>query len=925
MSTSRREFLGGAAAAAGAALTSSCTAQSTTQSDAANTAASGCDPAKSKPLSQGVAGSIPATMPMGSGAPLGGIGTGFVEIRADGCFYEWQIFNSGPWAQNAPSTTSMPTHGAQYLRFLIRTQKSSERLSQIRRLYLRSDENDLYTYPYLQDIDSIDYTSTFPMTNLRYNDETLPVRASARAFSPFIPGRARDSATPGFHVVFTLENTSQETVSVSLSGFLDNPLASALPERQLTNSISQDKDTTSLFLKTDAQANFPSGIGSMCFSVTGGEHSYVAGTFQEYALPGKVHWTTPRTSRMLLDALDELSQKGRLPDSNGSTDPSATLLTDAQIEALSDAELQVEVDALSKDALLARIFNDARDADPATFAKARKDLLKEIRKNLLDNDRGKRLTWGTGVLASSVSLAPGQKVDVRFTVSWFFPHHLTAQGRSMGHMYANWFNDAADVNRYLCTNYETHLAGTSTFARTLADTSLGESMAFAWASQLSTTVFNTWWTKDDSYAIWEGLGCCGLSTTDVDYQGSFPVVALFPELKLGQMKHIIASQNSLGQVPHNYDGDVNAVDNGFARVDMNSQFVMMVCRDYLWTADKEYLESMWPHVVRAMAFTQSLDTNGDALPDRDTGLQSYDQWRMRGTPSYIASLWIGALRAGIRIADDAGKPEDAQRWSDLLSKASESFDRLLFNGQYYSLWVDGSERDELCMTDQISGEWFSHLIGLPTTISTKNLNQSTESIFKNNFNKEFGLHNATAPRGGLGLLTLTNLQAGGVWSGVEYAFASFLMDHGRYTDGVKIVEAIHQRYLRAGQPWNHVECGGHYSRAMSSWATLLAATGFKPDLPNETLTMIPTVPGDFRAPWVTSSGFGTICRTGRSLSISCAYGELRFASLKLDVAEPRARLGNEALSARTTVKDSLTTMKFNVPIVLRADRVLTIA
>jgi uncharacterized protein (DUF608 family) len=30
---------------------------------------------------------------MGSGAPLGSIGTGFVEIRPDGCLYEWQIFN----------------------------------------------------------------------------------------------------------------------------------------------------------------------------------------------------------------------------------------------------------------------------------------------------------------------------------------------------------------------------------------------------------------------------------------------------------------------------------------------------------------------------------------------------------------------------------------------------------------------------------------------------------------------------------------------------------------------------------------------------------------------------------------------------------------------------------------------------------------
>jgi uncharacterized protein (DUF608 family) len=150
------------------------------------------------------------------------------------------------------------------------------------------------------------------------------------------------------------------------------------------------------------------------------------------------------------------------------------------------------------------------------------------------------------------------------------------------------------------------------------------------------------------------------TTMDVDYQGSFPVLALFPDLKLSQMKRILLHQNTIGQVPHNYPGNVDQADDGFARVDMNPQFVMMVCRDYLWTGDKEYLNAMWPHVIKAMAFTESLDTNADALPDRDTGLQTYDQWRMRGTPAYIASLWIGGLRAAICMANDM-RMKDARR------------------------------------------------------------------------------------------------------------------------------------------------------------------------------------------------------------------------------------------------------------------------
>jgi uncharacterized protein (DUF608 family) len=927
MTTSRREFLSTAAAALATAH-----ATSSAQTPHSGKAATPTPAASQHPAQQhyrlfpsGVNTVIPSTMPMGSGAPLGGLGTGFIELRADGCFHEWQIFNSGPWAQNARSTTAPPGTGPQYLRFLLRTHSKPDTVPQIRRLYLRSDEGDNYTLPYVQDIESIDYQASFPVTHLQYNDATIPVRVSVLAFSPFIPGNERDSATPGFHLTFTIENTSHTEVDVSLSAFLNNPLASAMPKRRLTNTISQDNGVTALFLSTAAESDFPSGIGDMCLSVTSGHHSYVSGTFQDYALPGVCHWGTPRSRSMLLDILDEIVRSVTLPNSTATTDPGLRLPTEADIDGMSPDQVQNKIRELSADPLLDRVFSDARKADPVSFQSIGKNLLKEVRTNLLGRGTTPRLIWGTGALASAITLAPGAKTDIRFTLSWFFPHHLTSRGgREMGHMYANWFASARDVNRFLCANYAKHRDATESFAHTLADTSLGEAMAFAWSSQLSTAVFNTWWTKENEYAMWEGLGCCGLSTTDVDYQGSFPIVALFPALKLRQMKHIIGYQNALGQVPHNYRGDIDAVDNGFARVDVNSQFVMMVCRDFLWTGDREYLTFMWPYIVKAMAFTESLDTNNDGLPDRDTGLQTYDQWRMQGAPSYIASLWIGSLRAAIRLAADTEHPEEHKQWSELLVKASTNFDELLFNGDYYSLWVDGAQRDELCMTDQISGEWFSHLIGLPTSISGENLAKSIDSIFKNNFNPEFGVHNATAPLGGLGLLKITNLQAGGVWSGIEFAFASFLMDHGRYADGVKIVEAVHQRYMRSGQPWNHVECGGHYSRAMSSWATLLAATGFKPDTPKKTLGIIPTIPGDFRAPWVTADGFGSIARTGRLLSISCVYGSLSFQTLRVDLPSRSARIGAHHLSSNSTTEGGASTLRFATPVALTSNQTLTL-
>jgi hypothetical protein len=231
------------------------------------------------------------------------------------------------------------------------------------------------------------------------------------------------------------------------------------------------------------------------------------------------------------------------------------------------------------------------------------------------------------------------------------------------------------------------------------------------------------------------------------------------------------------------------------------------------------------------------------------------------------------------------------------------------------------------MSDQISGEWYTRLIGLPGTISEKNLAAAVANIVKYNFNPEFGLHNATAPKGGNDLLMTVNWQAAGVWTGIEFAFASFLMEMGRFADGARIVEAIHRRYMRAGRPWNHVECGDHYSRAPSSWATLLSATGFKPDVPRQMLTLAPKAPGDFHSPWVMASGFGRIARSGRALSIATVAGKLTFQKLQVNLAgpNPMVRLAGRSLTAKATRQDSLTVLEFAQPVSITAGQTLTVA
>ena len=74
-----------------------------------------------------------------------------------------------------------------------------------------------------------------------------------------------------------------------------------------------------------------------------------------------------------------------------------------------------------------------------------------------------------------------------------------------------------------------------------------------------------------------------------------------------------------------------------------------------------------------------------------------------------------------------------------------------------------------------------------------------------------------------------------------------------------VERAIHDRYHPAKRnPWNEVECGDHYARAMASYGVFLAACGFEVHGPKGHLAFAPRVnPGDFRAAFVAPEGWGS--------------------------------------------------------------------
>jgi hypothetical protein len=117
--------------------------------------------------------------------------------------------------------------------------------------------------------------------------------------------------------------------------------------------------------------------------------------------------------------------------------------------------------------------------------------------------------------------------------------------------------------------------------------------------------------------------------------------------------------------------------------------------------------------------------------------------------------------------------------------------------------------------------------------------------------------------------------------------AAHLIYEGLVQEGVAIVNAVRERYDGAKRnPWNEVELGHHYARAMSSWSLLTAFSGFHYSAPARDLCFRPQQRhGVFRTLFVAGSAWGVYAQEstakGLQANVRVEEGSLELATLRL--------------------------------------------
>jgi len=662
-------------------------------------------------------------------------------------------------------------------------------------------------------IEDLTYCGHFPFADITYHDPALCVDISLEAFCPFTPYDAKSSAIPAIALTFKLANPTREAVQCSVAFSWTNDIG-ATEKRVVTGTNTVIEAVSETIINN---SNAPvQGDGLTGVVMTTGRQDMVAGS--EYA-----------------------------------------------IAVLNAPELEVSVlpewDATGDGQDFWGPFSDSGNLRPLTVP--------------IDKTRDLRTASKlvpTGAVVASTELAPGEERYVTFVLAWFMPSHYDSGGIFLGHMYANWFDHAWDVARYVRENY-TYLRDKSYSWQSLVyASSLPDYLKEALICQTYVLALSTWWVKDGRFALGETPGWL-MEMAALRPYNMFGCLLFFPELAPQATELLAADQLQSGEIPTGLGRGCMDVPNYVAFRQQNSaSFIINVYMDYLWFGGKAHLERMYESAKRAVQFAMTLDTDGDCIVNcngiYDT---AWDTWPVCGTAVYVAQFWLVALRAAQKMAELMGDGEfaaECRQWADT---AIANFERQLWTGEYYALYRDNKLGDfsSTCFIGQLYGQLLGYLLGLGEILSGDRVTVALKTIEKLNVaDTPFGGTTGVKPDGRRDLSSTINAQSHCVAPTEIFDYAAVCLYHGLPEVGLGVVEET-WKFLEedARDPWQSLLLldadtgenfyGKHYIDNLNVWMILLAAEGLAFDIAQGLFVLKPNL-DPLEAPIFSSFFYGTM-------------------------------------------------------------------
>ncbi len=566
-----------------------------------------------------------------------------------------------------------------------------------------------------------------------------------------------------------------------------------------------------------------------------------------------------------------------------------------------------------------------------------------------------------GGIGRRVALPAGESTRIRFVIAWHFPNARLPQFKGVvGRHYAGRFATATQVADYIAAEADRLCRQTVLWRDTWYDSTLPHwflDRAFINTSILATTTCYRF--RDGRFYGWEGVGCCPGTCLHV-WQYAQAAARIFPELERDTRQRVdfgISFQPNTGII--GYRGPEVAM-NGAA--DGQAGTVLRAYREHQMSPDSAFLRHNWPRVRKSIEWLISLDSDNDGVLDAPQYNTLDDAWH--GEIAWISSLYVAALKAGQAMATEMNDEAFAQRAGRLAEAGSLAIARRLFNGEFFIHRGDPKHPNSPgsyggCEIDQVFGQSWAFQVGLGRILDADKVKTALKSLWRYNFAPDVGPYRNAFPKGrwyalaGEGGLLMCTFPKGDADSlkkgnetfasyfnecmtGFEYQVAAHMLWEDMVIEGLAITRMIHDRYhpLRRN-PFNEIECGDHYARAMASFGVYLAACGYEYHGPRGDLAFAPRLtPADFRCAFTAAQGWGTFSQKIRDgqqrAQVTLKWGQLRLARLHLALppeARPNAAavsLDGRKLGVALSLSPGRATLAFEETLIVHAGQMLEV-
>jgi len=559
-----------------------------------------------------------------------------------------------------------------------------------------------------------------------------------------------------------------------------------------------------------------------------------------------------------------------------------------------------------------------------------------------------------GAVGRSFTLPPGDERTETFIVSWYMPN-MRRGAEVVGNRYAERFASAAHLAGYVAENFDRLWKQTRLWHHTYYSSTLPHWLLDRVGSTLSNLASATcqWW-RNGRFWAWEGVGCCHGTCGHV-WNYEHAMARLFPRLErsVREMQDFapgVGLEESgaiafRGENYHHWAGDAQG------------GYILKAYREHLVSKSDEFLKRNWANIRKAMRFMIEQDANADGLIEGRQH-QTYDQ-NYYGANTFVGSLYLGALRAAEEMARVVGDDDFAATCRKIFESGGALSVEKLFNGEYFIQDVDLEKHPdwqygEGCLADQLFGQGWAHQVGLGYIYPREKVLAALGAIWKYCWAPDIGPQNEVhkperwfAHPGEAGLFTCTwpktrhlgpksTRYRNEVWTGIEYQVAGHMAWEGMLTEALSICRGIHERYhpIRHN-PWNEIECGDHYARALASWGVLIGLSGFSYDGPRRAIGFSPRLtPERFRVAFTASEGWGQFYQMigGRDQSemIEVVWGRVAIKTMTFDLPEGvnlvrgGVQLGRDVLDADFVQDGRTVTVTLDQEITVAEGELLTV-